>query len=205
MSAPLPSRHAALVGAKVAVLCLLLVPLGWLVADTALERLGANPVETVLHRTGDWALRFLLLTLAVTPLRRVTGWLWPLRFRRMLGLAAFAYALLHALTWLLLDRGLVWDEVAADVLERPYVTLGFGAFALLLPLALTSTRGMMRRLGRHWQRLHRSVYVAAALAVLHYVWLAKVERPEPLVYGVILVALLLARLPLGWRTPPVGA
>lgn len=205
MSAPLPSRNAALGGPKLAALFLLLAPLGWLVADIVLERLGANPVETVLHRTGDWALRFLLLTLAVTPLRRVTGWQWPMRFRRMLGLVAFAYALLHALTWLVLDRGLVWDEVAADVLERPYVTLGFGAFALLLPLALTSTRGMMRRLGRHWQRLHRSVYVAAALAVLHYVWLAKIERPEPIVYGVILLALLLARLPLRWRTTPVGA
>lgn len=194
-------REIALRIAKPAVLLLLLVPLGWLVADIVLDRLGANPIETVLHRTGDWALRLLLLTLAVTPLRRVTGASWPLRYRRMLGLVAFAYAVLHAATWLLLDRGLLWDEVVADVLKRPYVTVGFAALMLLVPLAVTSTQGMMRRLGRQWQRLHRLVYLAAALAVLHYLWLAKVERPEPFVYAIALAVLLLARLPPFWRRP----
>lgn len=188
-------RDVALRAAKPVALALVCVPLAWLAADVALDRLGANPVEAVLHRTGDWALRLLLVTLAVTPLRRLTGWQWPARLRRTLGLAAFAYAAVHAATWLVLDRGLVWEEVVADVLKRPYVTLGLSALVLLVPLALTSTRAMMRRLGRNWQRLHRLVYPAAVLAVLHFVWLAKAGRLEPLVYATALAALLLARVP----------
>lgn len=174
---------------------LLLLPLALLVADALLDRLGANPVEALLHRAGDWALRFLLLTLAITPLRRLTGWQWPARYRRMLGLAAFGYAGTHAVVWLVLDRGLLWEEVVADLLKRPYVTFGFAALVLLLPLAVTSTRDMMRRLGRRWQRLHRLVYLAALLAVLHFLLLSKVDRIEPLAYAVVLAVLMLARLP----------
>ena len=178
---------------KPAVLLLGLLPMAVLVSDAVLEQLGPNPVEAVIHRSGDWALRLLLLTLAVTPLRRATGWIWPQKFRRMLGLLAFAYAVLHAVTYLALDRGLVWGEIVTDLLKRPYIAFGATAFVLLVPLAATSTRAAMRRLGPNWQRLHRLVYVAAVLAVLHFLWLVKVDNLEPLVYGALLAALLLAR------------
>jgi sulfoxide reductase heme-binding subunit YedZ len=177
------------------VLLLACMPLGLLLVSATTDGLGANPVEAVLHRTGDWALRLLLATLAVTPLRRLTGWQWLLSFRRLLGLTAFAYALLHGLTYLVLDRGLLWEEVVADVLERPYVTVGLTALLLMVPLAVTSTRAMMRRLGRRWQSLHRLVYAIAALAVLHFLWSSKLDRVEPLVYAGLLAALLLLRAP----------
>lgn len=190
--------------ARFALVALALVPLGLVVADATADNLGANPVEAVLHRTGDWTLRLLLLTLAVTPLRRWTGWSWLLSFRRPLGLLAFTYGLLHAATYLGLDRGLLWDEIVADVVKRPYVTFGVAALLLMVPLALTSTRAMMRRLGRNWQRLHRLVYAVGVLGVLHFLWLTKVDRLEPVVYAVLLAVLLLARLPasrwLGRRT-----
>ena len=176
-------------------LALACAPLALLVADAITDGLGANPVEAVLHRTGDWALRLLLATLAVAPLRRWTGWQWLLQIRRPLGLLAFGYAVLHALTYLVLDRGLYWDDVVADVLERPYVTAGFTALILMVPLAVTSTRAAMRRLGRRWQSLHRLVYAVGVLAVLHFLWSSKLDRPEPLVYAGILGTLLLARLP----------
>ncbi len=181
--------------ARLALVALALLPLGLVVADAAADNLGANPVEAVLHRTGDWTLRLLLLTLAVTPLRRWTGWSWLLSFRRPLGLLAFSYGLLHAATYLGLDRGLLWDEIVADVVKRPYVTFGVAALLLMVPLALTSTRAMMRRLGRNWQRLHRAVYAVGVLGVLHFLWLTKVDRLEPVVYAVLLAVLLLARLP----------
>lgn len=190
-----PRRWQPLRAAKAAVVLLACVPLAWLVFDAAIDDLGANPVETVLHRTGDWALRLLLLTLAVTPVRRWTGWPWLFPFRRLLGLLAFGYALLHGLTYVALDRGLLWDELVADLLERPYVTAGFTALVLMVPLALTSTRAMMRRLGRRWQRLHRLVYAIGVLAVLHFLWSSKLDRLEPLIYAGILALLLLARVP----------
>lgn len=171
------------------------VPFGLLVADATTGRLGANPVEAVLHRTGDWALRLLLVTLAASPLRRWLNWPWLLQVRRPLGLAAFGYASLHALTYLALDRGLVWEDVLADVLERPYVTAGFTALVLMVPLAATSTRAAMRRLGRRWQQLHRLVYAVGVLAVLHFLWSSKLDRPEPFVYAGILAVLLAARVP----------
>ena len=133
-----------------------LVPFALLLQGTLENDLGANPVEKVTDVTGQWGLRFLLLTLTLTPLRRLTGWRWPLRLRRMLGLFAFFYLTLHFLTWVWLDQELGWANVLADIAKRPYVTVGFSAWLLLLPLALTSTRGMMRRLGRNWQRLHRA-------------------------------------------------
>lgn len=174
---------------------LFLTPFLLLVWDVVVEQLGANPVEEVTHRTGDWALRFLLLTLTVTPLRRISGWGWPLRLRRMLGLFAFFYLLLHFSTWLVLDHDLLWSEIVADILKRPYVTLGFTALVLMIPLALTSTRGMMRRLGRNWQRLHKSVYLIGVLAVGHYLWLVKADYLEPLLYAAALLVLLSLRLP----------
>jgi len=174
-----------------------LLPFGLLLWGAWRGDLGANPLETVTHTTGDWALRFLLLTLAMTPLRRLLGQAWPLQLRRMLGLFAFFYASLHLLIWLVLDQEMAWRNILADIAERPYVTVGFLAWLLLVPLALTSTRGAMRRLGRNWSRLHRLVYPIGILGVLHFLWLVKADLFEPLVYGGILALLLAFRLPLG--------
>lgn len=167
-----------------------LVPFLALLWDMVTQDLGANPVEYLTHRTGDWTLRFLLLTLAATPLRRLTGWSWPVRLRRMLGLFAFFYACLHFLVYAVLDLGLDVAFVAEDILERPYITVGFSAFVMLLPLAATSTNRMMRRLGRRWKTLHRLVYIIAALGVLHFAWSVKADLREPLVYAAILALLL---------------
>jgi len=186
-------------GVKPLLFVLCLSPFLLLVWDIIGQQLGANPVEAVTHRTGDWVLRFLLLTLAVSPVRRLSGWGWPLRLRRMLGLYAFFYLLLHFSTWLVLDHALVWSEIAADIPKRLYVTVGLAGLVLMIPLALTSTRGMMRRLGRNWQRLHRSVYLVALLAVAHYLWLVKADYLEPLVYAAVLLSLLALRLPLRSR------
>jgi sulfoxide reductase heme-binding subunit YedZ len=192
--------------ARAAVLAIAAAPLALLVVDAAFGGLGANPVEALLHRTGDWALRFLLLTLAVTPLRRLAGLPWLGSFRRPLGLIAFGYALLHGLAYAVLDRGLIFQEIAADVLERPYVTAGALALLLMVPLAVTSTRAMMRRLGgRRWQRLHRLVYAVGILAVLHFLWSSKLDRPEPVIYAAVLSVLLLARLPAALRGRRAGA
>lgn len=180
-----------------------LLPLAWLIAQAVGNRLGANPVEALTHATGLWALRLLLLTLAMTPLRRVTGWAWPLRVRRMLGLFAFGYVLAHFTVWLVLDRALDWSTVGEDIVKRPFITVGIAALVLLVPLAVTSTNGWMRRLGRRWKQLHRLVYVIAVLAVLHFLWLVKADLLEPGIYGALLAVLLVARLP--WRLPRAAA
>ena len=155
--------------------------------------LGANPIEEFPDRFGNWGLRFIMITLAVTPLRRITGWNWLARFRRMLGLFTFFYVLLHFLTWLVLDQGLLLSAIAEDILKRPFITIGFLALVLLLALAVTSTNGMRRRLGRRWQSLHNSVYLIAVLGVWHYWWQVKLDTAEPFVYAIILSLLL------GWR------
>ena len=172
-----------------------LVPFALLVKGVLDGDLGANPLERVTDVTGQWGLRFLLLTLAVTPLRRLTGWNRLLRFRRMLGLFVFFYISLHFLTWVWLDQELNWGNITADIAKRPFVTVGFTAWLLLLSLAATSTRGMMRRLGRNWQRLHRAVYAVGVLGVLHYIWLVKADLLQPLIYTGVLALLLLVR----WR------
>lgn len=187
---------------KPVVFLLALTPFALLVWDGFHDALSANPVEEVTHRTGGWALRFLLITLAVTPLRILSGWREVIRYRRMLGLFAFFYATLHVLTYVFLDLGLYWAQIAEDVVKRPYITVGFTAFVLLVPLAVTSTRGMMRRLGRNWQRLHRTVYVIGVLGVLHFLWLVKADLREPLIYAAILALLLGLRV---WRRYAVGA
>ena len=139
----------------------------------------------------------MLVTLAVTPLRRLTGLGWLLRFRRMLGLFAFFYAALHLAVYLVLDRELAWSEIVTDLSKRPYIMVGFAAFVLLVPLAVTSTRGWVKRLGRRWQLLHRSVYLIAILGVLHFLWLVKADLLEPLIYAAVLAGLLAFRVP--WR------
>ena len=139
-------------------------------------------------------LRFLLITLAVTPLRQLSGWNWLIRFRRMLGLFAFFYALLHFTTYLVLDQYFDLQAIVEDVIKRPYITVGFLAFILLIPLAATSTKAMMKRLGRHWQRLHRLLYGISILGILHFIWLVKADLLEPLLYAAILAVLLGQRL-----------
>jgi methionine sulfoxide reductase heme-binding subunit len=159
------------------------------------DRLGADPIAALTHETGQWALRLLLATLAVTPLRLLSGQPVLMRFRRLLGLWAFAYACAHLAIYLALDLGGYWRQIIDDIVDRPFITAGFTAWLLLLPLAATSTRAMMRRLGRRWGLLHRLVHPAAALAVLHFLWLVKADLREPLLYASILGLLWLARVP----------
>ena len=179
-------------------------PLAAFAAFLPVAGLGTDPVAAITHTTGDWALRLLLATLAMTPLRRLLGAPWPIRFRRLLGLYAFFYACLHFATYLVLDLGGYWAQIFADIAKRPYITVGFTAWLLLLPLAITSTKGWIRRLGRRWGQLHRLVYVAAVLGVLHFVWLVKSDLREPLIYAAVL-ALLLGMRVWWWRSRPAAA
>jgi sulfoxide reductase heme-binding subunit YedZ len=175
-----------------------LVPVGLLAMRAVTAGLGANPIAKVTAVTGTWTLRFLLLTLAVTPVRRLTGWNALVRYRRMLGLFAFFYGCLHLCTYVVLDQFFAVDQIARDVAKRPFITVGVTGWLLMLPLAVTSTAGWIRRLGgRTWQRLHRLAYVSAAAGVAHYYWLVKADTSRPLRYGVLLVLLLTARL---WHT-----
>ncbi|WP_460457569.1 protein-methionine-sulfoxide reductase heme-binding subunit MsrQ [Arenimonas alkanexedens] len=185
------------VGIKALAHALALLPLALLVRGVLTDSLGADPVAALTHATGDWALRLLLLGLALTPLRRLTGQAWPIRFRRLVGLYAFFYACLHLTVFLVLDLGGFWTQIFEDIIKRPYITVGFAAWLLLLPLALTSTKGWMRRLGRRWAQLHKLVYAVGVLAVLHFLWLVKSDLREPLIYAGILFILLGARV--WWR------
>jgi methionine sulfoxide reductase heme-binding subunit len=161
--------------------------------------LGADPIERILHSCGKTALNFLLLTLLVTPVRQITGFTHLIRLRRMLGLFAFFYAVLHFAVYLILDRTLDWGEVIEDIGKRPYITIGFTALVILIPLAITSTNKMMRRLGRRWQKLHQLVYLATILGVWHYYWQVKKDVREPLIYAGILTILLGYRVFVRWR------
>jgi sulfoxide reductase heme-binding subunit YedZ len=152
--------------------------------------LGANPIEEILHSLGKWGLKFLLLTLAITPVRRWTGLNWLIQFRRLLGLFAFFHILLHFTVYFVLDQSLDISVIWEDIVERPYITLGMTGLLLMLPLVFTSTRGMMRRLGKRWQKLHRLVYVIGILGVWHFYWQVKLDTLEPLVYAMILAVLL---------------
>jgi sulfoxide reductase heme-binding subunit YedZ len=178
----------------------------WAVATTGGDALGADPVAEIEHRLGLWALRLLLLTLAITPLRQLTGWHVLVRFRRMLGLYAFAYASLHLAAYAVLDLRGAWPLLAEDIVKRPYITVGFLAWLLLVPLAVTSTRGWILRLGRRWASLHRLVYAVAVLAVLHFWWLVKSDLREPALYAGIAALLLGWRMVRAWRlrTAPAG-
>ncbi len=175
-----------------------LAPLGFIALRIAGigPSLGPNPVEVLQDEFGEWALRLLLATLAVTPLRLALGKPWPLRFRRMLGLFAFTYATLHFLNYLVLDQEFDWPVIVEDILDRPFITVGFSALLTLLPLAVTSTQGWQRRLGARWGRLHRLVYLAAILVCWHFWWQVKKDVTEPAIYAGILAVLLGIRL---WR------
>ncbi len=176
-----------------------LVPLGQLAYRAYSDDLGANPIDTITRFTGSWALIILLTSLAVTPLRRLTGWNELVKFRRMLGLFAFFYALLHFSTFLVLDHFFDFARIAKDIIKRPYVTAGFTGFVLMIPLAVTSTSGMIRRLGKRWQQLHRLVYVVAIAGVIHFYWLVKSDIRRPAQYGAVLLLLLGYRLVVIWR------
>jgi sulfoxide reductase heme-binding subunit YedZ len=183
---------------KVIVFILCLVPLGALIDRALHGQLGANPVEFIQHATGDWTLRFLVFTLAITPLRKLLNLPELIRFRRMLGLFAFFYVCLHFLTYIGPDQSFDLGAMWKDVAKRRYITVGFLGFVLLIPLALTSTAGWIRRLGgKRWQMLHRSIYVAAICGVIHYYWLVKSDIRKPLFYGGLVAILLLWRLG-GW-------
>ncbi len=188
-------RRRARIALKLGVWAICLTPLLTLVYQVFTTDLGANPISYVTNTLGDWTFRLLLASLAMTPLRILFGLSWPVTLRRLLGLFAFSYACLHFAVWLVVDHFFDWPEMATDIVKRPYITAGMGALLMLIPLAITSTGGMVKRLGgAAWRRLHRLVYLAGILAALHFLWLAKVGRVEPYVYGAILTLLLGIRL-----------
>ncbi|HEY0684916.1 MAG TPA: protein-methionine-sulfoxide reductase heme-binding subunit MsrQ [Steroidobacter sp.] len=191
---PSPTVIRRVIKPALFVLCALpFLSIVWAAFEIGGATLGTNPVEKVQDTFGQWGLRFLVITLAVTPVRDWFGQPWLVQLRRMLGLYAFFYVLMHFLTWLLLDQGLYWSGILEDISKRPFITIGFTALLLLIPLAVTSTNKMMRRLGKRWKSLHRLVYVISLLAVWHYYWQVKADTTEPLIYlGIVLVLL-------GWR------
>ncbi len=189
---------------KAALFALCLVPFFRLVFFAFTDQLGANPIEFVLRSLGTWTLTLLLVTLSITPLRRLTGWNSLIRVRRMLGLFAFFYACLHFLTYAGVDQSFDLSAIVADVVKRPYITVGFTCFLLLIPLAVTSTNAMQRRLGgKRWQLLHRLIYLIAIGGIVHYLWLVKKDLTQPLLYGLVLAVLLGMRL--WWRRQPARA
>jgi len=190
-----PSRHVPFPWLKPAVFVGALVPLGGLVLQAVLRTLGADPVALVLNRLGLLALILLLASLACTPVEILTGWTWPIRLRRMLGLFAFFFASLHFATYVAVDQRFDWPVLWADVTTRKFMVVGFAAFLLLLPLAVTSTDASVRWLGyKRWKALHRLVYLAGVLAVVHFLWRVKLDIREPLVYGLVLVVLFAVRV-----------
>lgn len=218
----MPSTNTIRFSIKPLVFSASLGPAMWLVWAALTNNLSANPLSDVTLETGVWTLRFLCITLAITPLRKITGWNWTIKFRRMVGLFAFFYGTLHFLTYTIADRfagldfpdGIVaWStvknlaaSVSTDIYKRPFITIGFLAFSLMVPLAATSTAGMIRRLGgRRWNRLHRLVYATGVLAVIHYWWLVKADIRRPLAYGFVVALLLGFRVYwLRWRTKPAA-
>lgn len=175
-------------------------PLARLIGGFYLERLGANPIELITRSTGTWTLVFILITLGITPLRRLTGWNWLLRLRRMFGLFAFFYGSVHLTTYLWLDQFFEVAAILKDILKRPFITIGFAAYVLMVPLAVSSTNKMVRRLGgTRWLQLHRLVYVLAICAVIHYWWLVKRDLTQPAIYAGVLALLLGSRIVLAIR------
>ena len=187
-------NNKTLVWLKIGVFLLALIPLIKLAVGGYLNDLGANPIEKITHQTGYWTLVFLLITLTITPLRKLTGWLWLVRLRRMLGLFAFFYACLHFSTYLVLDQFFDWNNIVKDIVKRPYITVGFTAFVLLIPLAITSTDRLTKLLGgRRWRLLHRLIYPIAVAGVVHFWWLVKKDITEPLTFAAVLGVLFAIR------------
>jgi len=180
---------------KIAIFLAALIPLARLAWKAFHDGLGANPIEVITHSTGDWTLIFVLTTLSITPLRRITRQYWLIGVRRMIGLFAFFYGTLHFLTYIWLDKFFDVHEMLKDIAKRRFITVGFSAFVLMIPLALTSTAWSIRRLGgKNWQRLHRLIYFTGILAVVHYTWLVKADRRKPIEYGIVLGILLAYRV-----------
>lgn len=169
---------------------LCLIPLGLLIFGAINDTLGANPVEVMTRNTGEWTLRFLLITLLVTPARKVLSMPWLIKLRRMLGLFVFFYAVMHLLTYIWFDQFFDLNEIIKDIIKRPFITLGFAAFILLIPLAITSSNKMIRRLKKNWAKLHKLIYLIAVLGVLHFFWLVKADYLEPIIYALVLLMLL---------------
>jgi sulfoxide reductase heme-binding subunit YedZ len=191
--------------AKALVFVIALIPVAQLVRGFLTGNLGANPAETIQLATGRWALKFLLTSLAVTPVRRLTGWNGIIQYRRMLGLFAFFYATLHFASYWAFDLSFAFGAIVGDILKRPFIALGFTAFLLLVPLALTSTKGWIRRLGKKWALLHRLVYLAAICAVIHFAWKVKVFTGDPVLYAAMLAVLLGFRVLSIWRQSHIAA
>jgi sulfoxide reductase heme-binding subunit YedZ len=188
-------RFTKIVATKIALFAFALIPLARLLWKALHDGLGANPIEVITHSTGDWTLILILATLAITPLRRITRQYWLISLRRMIGLFAFFYGTLHFLTYIWLDKFFDLHEMFKDIAKRPFITIGFSAYLLLIPLALTSTAWSIRRLGgKNWQRLHRLIYLTGILGVIHYAWLVKADHRKPIEYGIILSILLLYRI-----------
>jgi sulfoxide reductase heme-binding subunit YedZ len=195
MQLPTSLTRRQIIWGKSTLWLLCLIPLGRLIFLGLHDGLGANPIEFITHSTGTWTLVGLLVTLSVTPLRKLGAPGWLVRFRRLLGLFAFFYACLHFVTYVWLDQFFDPASIAKDVIKRPFITVGFTAFVLLIPLAATSNQRMMKKLGRNWQRLHRLIYLIASLGVVHYWWLVKKDITLPLIYACVLAILLAMRLP----------
>ena len=181
-----------------------LIPLALLVFDGLHGELGANPIEKITHQTGLWTLILLLTTLAITPLRRITGVNWIIQYRRMIGLFAFFYGSLHLMTYVWLDQFFDFRNMLHDVYKRPFITAGFTAFCLMVPLALTSTQWSIRKLGKKWQTLHRLIYLSALAGVVHFIWLVKKDIQEPMIYAIIFGVLMLVRVFYWARKTPRG-
>jgi len=195
----MPRRFDRIAASKPFVFLACLIPLAWIARDTLNDALGTDPVAQLEHRSGDWTLRLLLTTLAITPLRLLTKQNWLIRYRRMFGLFAFFYASVHLSIYLIVDLGGFWSQIFTEIAKKPYITVGFAAWLMMIPLAVTSTKGMMKRLGRNWLRLHRLVYLIGLCGVLHFMWLVKsgnkIAVTEPLIYLAILLVLLAVRVP----------
>jgi sulfoxide reductase heme-binding subunit YedZ len=190
-----PKQDNRLLWSKTVVFTLALLPLLKLLLNAFQDDLGANPIEKITHLTGFWTLTFLLISLTATPIRKLSGWFWPIRLRRMLGLFAFFYACLHFLTYLVLDQFFDWSAIWADIAKRPYITIGFSAFVGLLPLAITSIDKITSKIGgKNWRRLHSLIYPIAIAGVVHFIWLVKKDLTTPLIFALLLTLLLSARL-----------
>ena len=188
-----PSNNQVVYIIKPLLFLLCIAPFGLLIGGAINDTLGVNPVETLTHETGEWALRFLLITLCVTPLRRLLKVNWLVKIRRMLGLFMSFYALLHFITYIWLDQFFDWFEIIEDIPKRPFITVGFISFVLLLPLVITSTNAMQRRLKKRWLTLHKLIYIIPLLALTHYAWAQKADYSEPIFYALVFIVLMLPR------------
>jgi sulfoxide reductase heme-binding subunit YedZ len=197
-----PARRALSHLPRAVLFLLCVLPAGLMLSDALAGNLSADPVKDLTHRTGTWGLTFLTATLAITPVRRLTGWNRLQSYRRMLGLSAFCYLCLHFSVYVVLDQFFDWHTIAKDVTKRPYITVGFTGFLLMIPLALTSTRGWVKRLGKRWVTLHALIYVTALAGIVHFTWSQKADVTRPRLYGAVLVVLLASRLPMMGRRGP---